>query len=67
MYLTSNVKSECCGCGACLNVCPKKAISMNEDDMGFLYPTIEMEECVNCHLCEKVCPVVSPPPNVKSC
>ena len=49
-------KSECCGCGACYNICPKKAIEMIEDEEGFKYPKINEEKCVKCGLCEKICP-----------
>lgn len=48
-------KSECCGCGACVNVCPRNAITMVEDEYGFLYPSIDHEKCVKCGLCKKVC------------
>ena len=48
-------KTLCCGCGACLNVCPKSAISMKEDEYGFLYPKIDEEKCVNCGLCVRTC------------
>lgn len=50
-------KKECCGCTACLQVCPVKCIEMKEDEEGFLYPVIEKEKCIHCHKCEKVCPV----------
>ncbi len=50
-------KSECCGCTACYNVCPKNAIYMEEDEEGFLYPKIDRNKCIDCGLCEKVCPV----------
>ena len=30
-------KEECTGCGACVSVCPKAAITMKPDDEGFLY------------------------------
>ena len=55
MYFKSNEKSDCCGCGACSNVCPKHAIVMQEDECGFKYPVINKELCVNCGLCEKSC------------
>lgn len=28
-------KKNCCACGACMNVCPKDAIRMEEDEYGF--------------------------------
>lgn len=52
-------KSQCCGCSACQQICPKNCISMQEDNEGFLYPKIDSNLCVNCHLCEKVCPVLN--------
>lgn len=45
----------CTACGACVNICPKHAIQMKEDEYGFLYPSIDEEKCINCRLCEKVC------------
>ncbi len=49
---------DCCGCWACIQVCPKKCINMSEDNEGFLYPGIDLSLCINCGLCEKVCPVI---------
>lgn len=46
---------KCCGCGACLNICPKDAIKMVEDDAGFIYPKVDNNLCINCGLCNKVC------------
>ena len=48
-------KSDCCGCTACYNICPKDAISMANDELGFLYPVVDNTKCINCHLCEHVC------------
>lgn len=48
-------KSDCCGCGACMNICPKGAISMQEDEHGYVYPVIDNEKCVKCGLCKRVC------------
>lgn len=48
-------KKDCCGCGACYNVCPRKAISMVADEHGYVYPVIDEEKCVKCGLCKKVC------------
>ena len=48
-------KTDCCGCSACYNVCPRKAISMQEDEYGYVYPVIDQDKCVGCGLCRKVC------------
>lgn len=54
-------KSLCTGCHACINICGQKAISMQPDSLGFLYPQIDASLCVDCGLCVKVCPVNHPP------
>lgn len=48
-------KEDCCGCTACYSVCPQGAISMVEDEEGFLYPVIDEEKCVRCYMCLKAC------------
>ena len=52
-------KKDCCGCTACMSICPVKAITMKEDEEGFLYPVVDTEKCVNCGLCEKTCPITN--------
>lgn len=51
-------KSDCCGCGACSNICKRKAITMQQDDEGFLYPTVDNKLCNDCKRCETVCPFI---------
>ncbi len=53
-------KENCAGCTACKAICPKDAISMKEDNEGFLYPEIDKEKCTNCGLCKKICPIANP-------
>jgi coenzyme F420-reducing hydrogenase beta subunit len=48
-------KKNCCGCGACLNVCPKCAIIIKEDEYGYLYPFIDETKCIGCRKCENIC------------
>ena len=55
-------KEDCCGCGACMQICPKQCITMTEDEEGFLYPRIDNTQCIGCNLCEKVCPVINQRP-----
>lgn len=47
--------TRCCGCSACMAICPHDAIMMKGDCLGFPYPVVDMERCVDCGLCEKVC------------
>ena len=54
--LTNGIES-CCGCSACVNVCPRQCISMEQNDEGFLAPQIDEESCVHCGACIKHCPV----------
>lgn len=49
-------KDKCTGCFACFNICPKNAITMEKDDYGNVYPSINEEKCIKCGLCSKVCP-----------
>jgi coenzyme F420-reducing hydrogenase beta subunit len=58
--ITITDKTQCCGCWACENICPKQCITMKEDNEGFRYPEIDLTTCINCGLCEKVCPIKQP-------
>lgn len=55
-YLISKDKSECTGCEACVQICPKDAIHMVEDKEKFRYPQIDKSLCIGCKQCERVCP-----------
>ncbi len=50
---------KCTGCGACVNICPKKAIAMAETDTGKTVWFIDETQCVECGMCEKTCPVLN--------
>ena len=58
-YIRTQDKKLCCGCTACAAICEHKAISMQEDYEGFLFPVLDNDLCVNCGLCDKVCPMGS--------
>lgn len=53
-------KEECLSCSACYAVCPKKAVRMEEDELGKLVPVIEEKLCINCGACRNVCPQLNP-------
>ena len=50
---------KCTACYACMNICPKQCISMEEDEYGQIRPVIDESKCINCKLCQKRCPVNS--------
>lgn len=52
-------KENCCGCNACVQVCPVSCIQLYEDQEGFWYPRVKEESCINCGLCERVCPCLN--------
>ena len=52
------IGKRCSGCRACEQVCPKSAITMTENSMGFLEPRIDESVCIACGLCEKACHLV---------
>ena len=58
-YIRTQDKKLCCGCTACAAICEHKAISMQEDSEGFLFPVLDNDLCVNCGLCNKICPMGS--------
>lgn len=54
-------KEECCGCKACINICPVNCITMQKDKEGFLYPNINTDNCIDCGKCKSVCPIINGP------
>lgn len=51
-------KVDCCGCNACGDICPTKAIDFHTDNEGFWYPKVNLNKCINCGLCERTCPII---------
>jgi coenzyme F420-reducing hydrogenase beta subunit len=47
--------AECCGCSACVQKCPKHAITLKNDQEGFGYPVVDDDLCVDCGACLNVC------------
>lgn len=53
-------EEQCCGCTACVNICPNNAILMKRDEKGFEYPTVDLIRCVSCNVCKTVCDFQNP-------
>lgn len=49
--------NRCYGCGGCEQICPVSCITMQPDEMGFLYPNIDTDRCIECNQCVDVCPI----------
>lgn len=49
-------KKRCMGCGACINSCPKEALSLTMGEYGYYQPKIDVFKCVDCGKCKSVCP-----------
>ena len=57
-FLENQVQSDCCGCSACVEVCPKNCLTIGKNDDGIIIPIISNKDaCIECGLCSKVCPV----------
>jgi len=46
----------CCGCGACIAVCPRNAFQLRADGIVELRPSYDTVLCRGCFLCARVCP-----------
>ncbi len=66
MSMSDNISivtsEQCFGCTACANLCPTVAISMQEDEDGFLSPVVDEDLCTSCQLCQKACPALQDAP-----
>lgn len=51
----------CKSCGLCVEVCPKKALSIGKtlNASGYEMVEVDKEKCILCGLCRIVCPDVA--------
>lgn len=54
----SNVN--CCGCGACSEICPKNCITIVQNGEGFFQASVNFDQCIDCGKCLISCPINSP-------
>ena len=55
MNISAPTKIQCSGCCACYAVCPKKAIEIKVNTIGFLQPIVNDSSCIDCGLCYNSC------------
>ncbi len=48
-------ENQCTGCNACVSICPKDAIKI-EDSIFAYNAIIDESKCIDCKLCKKICP-----------
>ena len=49
----------CVECSLCMNICPKKAISIVTSERGFLRPSVAAALCNDCGKCARSCPALN--------
>lgn len=55
---TLYIPESCCGCLACVDVCPRGVLKQSIDREGFPIPEIiHLEQCIDCGLCLKSCKI----------
>ncbi|MDD3416130.1 MAG: Coenzyme F420 hydrogenase/dehydrogenase, beta subunit C-terminal domain [Lachnospiraceae bacterium] len=56
-------KINCCGCSACVSICPQHCLEMRENREGFYEPILfDADKCIQCNKCITVCPVINVAP-----
>ena len=56
-------ETDCMGCSACKDICPKDAISLKPDNWGYYRSSIDYSKCIACGKCIDVCPAYKLPQN----
>lgn len=51
--------NECNGCSACVDLCPRNCIAIN-DSIKTLNAVKDLNRCINCGICDGVCPKKNP-------
>lgn len=51
---------KCTGCMSCIEICPRKAISI-EDTLSAYNAIIDESKCVSCQICQRICQKNNPP------
>lgn len=52
--------TDCCGCGSCVDACPKGALTLSEDKNCFYNIRVDAHRCIECKMCERQCHILHP-------
>ena len=55
MHVENISPNECTGCGGCVAVCHRDAVTMGTDEYGNYRPQIDVSKCVHCQKCTQFC------------
>lgn len=47
----------CIRCLRCVNICPPKALSLQQEENGIKHVVCDYEKCIRCYCCHEMCPV----------
>jgi ferredoxin len=47
--------TRCNGCDACINICPRQALTLVKDEQDRLHYTLKTHLCTGCRLCSDIC------------
>lgn len=50
---------DCCGCGVCVDTCPKQCIELVRSPYGYMIPKVDHEDCIKCNKCNQACPTLN--------
>lgn len=50
----------CYGCTACASICPVSAITLEQNNEGFIVPKVNEDKCIQCNACERICIFLNP-------
>lgn len=65
--ISFNFDKYCYGCGACVDICPTLAITLQFFRGGFAFPKIDETKCIHCCQCDSVCPHLNAKCSKKNC
>ena len=54
--MKKSICKSCTACGACVNKCPRQAVSFELNEKWEEVAVIDERHCMKCGLCTRICP-----------